>query len=451
MTEHSLSTVAIGAGGIVAVAGRSGGAWLSRGRRAVLWSFLDQAILSGFGFVTGIATGRLVGISEFGKFAIAMVFVTLAQLVHEAIFATPMMTLAGHRERSRSYFSAVVASGIAGAVVLGLVAAAFFAAYYLVQSKPISPGLVVATGLLVTVQCIQVTLRRALFARRKGRLAAVMDLGRYALFVIVLGALLMAGGSVDTELVLWTLASSGVAAAIVSIPITGFLRARPRSRVVLAAARQHWQIARWLVAVAVLSFSQDQLLWILGGPILGDASIGGLRATVYLFGPNLVLMNAMMNILPVRSASALAAQGVVGLKSFLVRFAIPFGAINGAFILAAVLPGATWLALLFGPAYVDYVPVLQIMGMAIAFSVVRDYTVHYFRAIRSTDAIFYSFLWGFVAAIVCVYPLTKWFGIEGLATCTVISQFTSMSYLLVAAGRHYSSNKRVDAGRMIRA
>ncbi len=418
----------------------------------MLWSFLDQAILSGFGFITGVATGRLVGISEFGRFAIAMVFVTLASLLHETVFATPMMTLAGHRERSRNYFSAVVASAIVGAVVLGLFAAAFFAAYYLVQGRPILLGLVAATGLLVTIQCIQVTLRRALFARRQGQLAAVMDLSRYVLFVVILGGLLIAGGTVDTELVLWSLASSGVVAAAVSIPITGLLGARPRSRVVLAAARQHWQIARWLVAVVVLSFSQDQLLWILAAPFLGDASIGGLRATIYLFGPNLVLMGAMMNILPVRAASALAVEGIVGLKSFLVRFGLPFGAINGAFILAAVLPGATWLSLLFGPVYVDYVPVLEIMGLAIGFSVIRDYTVQYFRAIRSTDAIFYSFLWGFVTAIVFVYPLIKWLGIEGLAICTVISEFTSMTYLLVAAGRHYSSNKQaVDAGGGIRA
>ena len=450
MIDYPLNMGDIGAGGTAAAAVRPGRIRLSRGHRALLWSFLDQAVVSGSGFVIGIATGRLVGIAEFGKFTIAMIFVTLALVIQEAIFATPMMTLAGHRERSHRYFGTVVVSGIAGAVALGLFAAALFAAYYLVQARPVSPGLVAATGLLVAVQCIQLTLRRTLFAKRRGRFAAAMDLGRYALFALILGALVMAGNRADTELVLWGLALSGAVAALVSILAAGLLRSGFRSRLFRAAAAQHWRIARWLVAVALVSFGQEQLLWIAAGPVLGDAAIGGLRATIYLFGVNLVLMGAMMNILPVRAAAALAARGIVGLKSFLVRFAIPFGALNAAVILAAVLPGAMWLTVLFGPAYAAYAPVLEIMAVSVALGIVRDYAAQYFRAIRSTGAIFRSFFWGFMTAILLVYPLVKALGVEGLAIDAAISQFTSMTYLLVAARRHYAGNRQtVDTGREI--
>ena len=278
-----------------------------------------------------------------------------------------------------------------------------------------------------------------------------MDFGRYALFVACIGALVMAGGRIDAQTVLWGLALSGLITAAISVSTTGALGARLRSRIVLIAASQHWQIARWLVAVALVSFGQDQLLWILAAPVLGDAAIGGLRATLYLFGPILLLMGAIENILPVRAAAALADEGLVGLKSCLVRFAIPFGAANVALILLAVLPGATWLAWLFGPAYVGYVPVLEIMGVTTAFSLVRNYLVHYFRAVRSTNAIFYSFACGLVLSIVLVFPLVHWFGVVGLAIGTVISQFASMLYLIVAAGRHYLSHRQaIDTRRVVR-
>ena len=443
MTGRPPDTIDIGAGEIVAAVPHWSSTWLNPGRRAVLWSFLDQAILSGFGFATGVATGRLVGIAEFGKFAIVLVFVTLALVIHEAIFATPMMTLAGHRQRSGSYFLAVIVSGGIGAAVLGVLCGVLFAAYYILRGQPPSPGLAAATGLFVAVQCIQLTLRRSLFAVHKGRLAAVLDLGRYVLFVVLVGALLAAGSRIDAELVVWSLALSGAAAAVASLSVTGISRARLRARLLLAATREHWRIARWLVAVALVGFGQDQLLWILAGPVLGDASIGGLRATLYLFGPNLVLMGAMDNILPVRAAAALSAQGFLGLKNYLVRSAIPFGAANGAFILAAVLPGAMWLALLFGPAYVDFVPVLVIMGVATAFTVIRDYLFQYFRAIRNTHTIFHSYFAGFVVSIVLIYPLVKWLKVEGLAIDAAVSQFTSMAYLLVVAARHYLSNRRI--------
>ena len=450
MSELSPDTTIVAATSIVAPPRRPGGARPDWSHRAIFWSFLDQAILSGFSFIIGIGTGRLVGIAEFGKFAIVMIFVTLASVVYEALFTTPLMTLAGHRRRSRSYYGAVVVAGGVGAVGLGISAALLFAGYSILSSGSLALGLAAATGALIATQGIQLVLRRILFARQKGRLATTMDFGRYALFVAGMGALVMAGGRIDVQTVLWGLALSGLITAAISVSTTGAVGARLRSRIVLVAASQHWQIARWLVAVALVSFGQDQLLWILAAPVLGDAAIGGLRATLYLFGPILLLMGAIENILPVRAAAALADEGLVGLKTYLVRFAIPFGAANVALILFAVLPGATWLAWLFGPAYVDYVPVLEIMGVTTAFSLVRNYLVHYFRAVRSTNAIFYSFFCGLVLSIVLVYPLVHWFGVVGLAIGTVVSQFASMLYLIVAASRHYLGHRQaIDTRRVV--
>lgn len=438
---------------VVAPLRRLAGAWLSRGRSLVLWSFLDQAIISGFGFATGIAAGRLVGIAEFGKFAIAMIFVTLASNIHAVIFATPMMTLAGHRERSRAYFGVVIVAGSVGAVVLGVIASTLFAVYYGLRGEPASPGVTTAIGVLVAVQGIQLIIRRVLFARRKGRLAVAFDLGRYALFVVFVGgALLTEGSTIDTAFVLWALASSGFLAACLSLATTGFLAVRTRPRLLRAAAEQHWHIARWFVAVTFVGFAQDQSLFLLAGPVLGDAAIGGMRAAQYLFGPIMVLTSAMENVLPVRVAEAWSAGGVVGLKNFLVRFAVPFGAANAALILLAVLPGAFWLAFLFGRAYVGYVPVLEILGLAAAFTVVRDYLVQYFRATRRTNMIFYSFVAGFAVAVALIYPLVAWFGVVGLAIDAAISQFASMATMAIAVVYQYRRRHRlVEAGRVIAA
>ncbi len=449
MSEYSPSATTDGSGRIATAARWFAGAWTSRRHHLVLWSFLDQVILSGFGFAVGIATGRLVGIAEFGRFTIAMIFVTLASNLHATIFATPMMTLAGHRERSRSYFGAVVAAAGAGAVAFGVVAGALFALYYGARGDALSPGLALAVGALIAAQSFQLILRRVLFAQRKGRLATTVDLGRYALFVVFVGAILLsAEKAIDTELVLWSLTLSGAVAVVASIATTGVLGVRFRARLLLTASHQHWQIARWFVAVVLVGFAQEQLLVLLAGPAIGDAAVGGLRAAQYLFGPILVLTSAMENVLPVRAAAALSADGIGGLRTFLVRFALPLGAANGALILFAVLPGAMWLALLFGPAYAAYVPVLQILALATAFTLVRDYLMQYFRAVRRTNMIFYAFLSGFAAAAALIYPLVSWFGVEGLAIDAVVSQFTSMAAMAIAVVRHYRSHRRPpDAGR----
>ena len=226
--------------------------WNSFGpaRRAVLWSFLDQAIVSGFGFATGIATGRLVGISEFGRFAIVMVFVALAWAIPPAIFAPPMMTLAGHRSRSRAYFDAVLISGSIGGVLLGVAGGVLFGAYYLLRSESVSLLMIVATGLLVAIQCILLILRRMLFVRERGRMAVAMDLTRYGLFVAIVVALLaLEGKGVDTTQIVLALGVSGIVAALAFLPTLGVPVGRARAGLMLVVASQHWRIARWFIAI----------------------------------------------------------------------------------------------------------------------------------------------------------------------------------------------------------
>lgn len=441
MSARPLDTMDAGAGGVATLPERLS-SWLSPGRRAVLWSFVDQAVVSGFGFITGITTGRLVGLGEFGRFALVMVFVTLAWGIYQALFTTPMMTLAGYRDRSRAYFGTVVVWGVVGAVLLGVASAMLFTGYYALRGEVLAPDFIAATGFLVAIHCVLLLLRRLLFAQRNGRLAVAMDLGRYLLFVAVIGALLLAHVEVDAGLIVWGLAGSGLVAALAVVPATGVAGARLRSRLTLTMARQHWQIARWLVAVVLVGFGQEQLLVILAGFSLGDELIGGIRAAQYLFGPILVLMSAMENVLPVRAAAAHSSGGLVGLKDFLVRFGTILVAANGVLLLVAVLPGALWLRLLFGPTYADYAIVMPYLGAAAACFLVRDVLLQYFRAIRTTDAIFHSFLAGFICAVALIYPLVEWFGVVGLAIDTLASQFVSMVYMIVAVGRHYWRHRR---------
>src|SRR3974390_3213150 len=64
----------------------------SRSRRTL--TLVDQAIVSGSNFITGVILVRGLGLVEFGRFTIAYAILLLANSVQLSFISSPMITLA---------------------------------------------------------------------------------------------------------------------------------------------------------------------------------------------------------------------------------------------------------------------------------------------------------------------------------------------------------------------
>ena len=409
-----------------------------------LVSMFDQGLVSGFGFAVGIGAARIVGIEEFGRFAIALIFAAFFQAIHNALFVIPMLSLAGRRSsRSRAYYATVMVMSAAFALGGGAVVALALAAFFGLRDGTLLLQFAVAGGLLTATQCVQLTMRRAFFAQGHGALAFAMDALRAIAFGLALTVLVADRVRVDAVLMLWVLTGS----ALVSVVAFGFVLRTSRlgMRIARAVASRHWAVARWLVGVPIVTMGQDTVVWIFAGVLFGDMAVGGLRATQYLFGPVLVLMAAMENVIPVRAAAAYGAGGLPALRAFLWRAGVALGLTVAGFLLLTTVPSRFLLGFVFGPSYAAYYVVAVVFGIATACMTARDYLSQYFRAIQKTEAIFYSFIVGAVVVLAAIYPLSYSLGLLGLALATLAGQAFSLVYLLVAIRRHHTARPAASA------
>ncbi len=415
-------------------------AFLAR-RREVLTSLANQSVVSGFGFVIGIAVARLVGIEEFGRFSLALIFVTFVQTVHNALITAPMMTVVGQRaRRSAGYYAAVllVSSGLA--FLEGLVVLMLLGGLYWYRDGAIPLNFAAAAGASAAAQCLQLTVRRQLFTQARGGWAVAMDLARVAAITGLVVALLAVHGSIGAADVLWVLAGSSF---VTAVAFGTTLKLAPASlKLVRAAASLHWPIGRWFAAIAFVTLAQSELVWIYISAELGDQAVGGLRAVYYLFGGTLVLMMAMENIMPQRAAHAFACEGAAGLRAYLLRIAVPLAVGNGLILLTAVVPARFWLGLLFGPEFRAYSGLVAIAGAAMAVGLVRDHFAQYFRAVQRTGYIFASYTVGVVATVAPIVPLTRAYALTGIVTAMLIGQIASLAFIAVAAIGHYRRLQR---------
>ncbi|MBD8907776.1 polysaccharide biosynthesis C-terminal domain-containing protein [Methylorubrum zatmanii] len=423
---------------------RQRAAGLVRRPPAALVSLADQGVVSGFGFASGIVAARLLGIAEFGHFAMILIVLAFAQALHNALITAPMMTLVGARS---GVSQAYAASILVGAVLLSGPGAVFVVIALMICGM--SGETLVAACALMLAQNLQFTLRRLRFAQGRGVQALLMDFARAASFPLVAGAIWLNGATIDGNGFVWLLAATSFATCLPLIVSVGRpILSRPGSVQIGTVLRRHVPLGRWLLPVVFVTFVQEQLVWLVAGATLGLEALGGLRAAQYLVGTVLLLLSATENVLPVVAARAYAEGGETALRAYLARTGMKLGLPIAAILAVLSIPGETWLTLIFGPDYAIYANCLRVLSLSVMVVLVRDLTTNYFRAKQNTRVVFESLCLSMVVSVALAAPLMAYAGVSGAAAAVGAGHLASLVYLAWAARRHaLPAEVRLSPGR----
>ncbi|TGD95676.1 lipopolysaccharide biosynthesis protein [Methylobacterium nonmethylotrophicum] len=407
-------------------------ALLARLRGPALLSLLDQGAVSGFGFLAGIAAARLIDMEAFGRFALVLIVAGFAQGLHNALVTAPLMTLAGTVRSPARYVAAVSAGALVLAVGLALAVAGALALYFSLRDEPVPVDLVTAAGALTLAQNLQLTARRVLFAYEGGAQALAMDLARAAAFPLAVAGMWAAGIPLNAARLVELLA---LTAFLTTLPILAGRAVEPGRRRLAATTVRHWQMARWLLPVVLVTFGQEQLVWILAGGTLGDEALGGLRAAQYLVGIVLLMLSATENVVPTGAGRAYDTGGEPALRAYLLGVTRRLGPPVGLLLTLVAVPADLWLRLVFGEPYVPFAACLRWLALGVVFIFLRDMVAQIFRARRRTDVIFRAFAVSFAVSLALLQPLLTRYGAAGAAAVVTAAHGASLLALLAALGR----------------
>lgn len=399
------------------------------------WAIANQLIVSGATFLIGIAAARLLGLEQFGRFAIVLILAGLMQGLHNSSVVVPMLTLAGQRaRRSDNYFKAVTVWNGLLSIVAGLLVGLVVLVALALRDGEVSTTFVLATIAYTSTQNFHFTVRRLLFARHQARGALLLDVSRYTLLVAIIATAHAAGNDLSVEELLWALAGS---AAISLLPFTSLLLlGRAARRMLGVVLQRHRQFAVWLLPMTLLTFASEQAIALGLGVVLNDEAVGGLRAGQYLLGITHFIVMAMENFVPGGASRALAAGGIPMLRSYLLRRLVLFGVPTGLLIAFLAAFAETCLRFAFGETFVVFAPILRVYALSYVCIFVRDVWTHYFRAVERTDQIFRAYVLSALAAGALFYPLVTLWGALGAALVILASHLASTAYMIFASSRH---------------
>src|SRR6266851_2086929 len=160
-------------------------------QRSMNFAFVDQVLVSGSNFVAGILLARAFGIFEFGRFALAWMFVEFIGSLQFAAIIQPMLNIGPKQAEADSdrYYGALIAQQAAACMVFGVAAwlSATVAGWLL--SDPEFNRLALPLCAAIMGYQLQCFFRRYFFARDRPVAGLFNDALRFAIQIAATAAL----------------------------------------------------------------------------------------------------------------------------------------------------------------------------------------------------------------------------------------------------------------------
>lgn len=289
--------------------------------KLVGWAFGSQVVTSGANFVTSVLLVRSLGLDGFGQYSICFISVMIVREFQNRIVLVPMSAISPKLQlcSASDYrgfvllqavgFAAVTSAFLWGGAKAGAVVGLEWAA-------PVAAPLFVANALANMSDFY----RRYAFVNKNGVLAFCIDSMRFGVQVGLILLMPATHWGLTVENALWALAAGS--AVGVGVGMLSYGRKNLRKRFIRPAWRRHWRFARWLLPSAVITTFQGQLPILVVGALLGDATLGLIRAIQQVANTLNLPINVIIQIAPSQVARALVGGGTQAAKLTVTMFTL---------------------------------------------------------------------------------------------------------------------------------
>jgi O-antigen/teichoic acid export membrane protein len=291
----------VGSGSTAAPVGESG-------RRPVFryaMALGGQAIQAALHLVLLVTMLRFLVPSDYGLFALTIVFGTLASGISNALAATPLsvftpvVTRNATRSALEAVFAAVNALVVAGAFLIALMTALLLHA---------SMSIAVAMAVVTATWTIRHYTRSLAFARRRPEAAFVGDALYGGLGVLVVAvAWAWRDEPTRVQVALLSLAAAQLLSTQLICRVLGVpIHVRLRSRSLRTYYQRFWSLTRWSLLGVVTTVLQAEAHSFVVTALVGPAAYAPLAAGFVLFGPVRTAVSAWLMVMQPELANAVA-------------------------------------------------------------------------------------------------------------------------------------------------
>ena len=390
-------------------------------------ALVDQTMVSGVNFLTGIILVRYLGMEEFGRFTLAWLIVLFFNSIHFAAVISPMMSIGPKQPETAhpQYYGAVFlqqffwTASCCILIFLSVWGSQFFFDWNIHDlAVPLSAA-------LLAFQC-QDFLRRYFFVREDPAAAFTNDcisyLGRLLLLIFCYNF-----RALSIIIVLWIIAFCSALAAVI-----GFIKAeelRLSKISIHKMMKEHWHFSKWLIVSAIMQWASGNFFLIAAGGILGTFAVGAVKAAQNIIGIAHILFQAMENFVPSKAANEFAKGGPRKLLKYLRSIALTGGLFIAIIAISAAIFSDILFRFIYGGDYIDYSFLLKWFSLIYFLGFFIIPLSAGLRAIERTKPLFTSLFFMSLVSVAFAYPLILFFGLNGVMIGITAVKLGTLFYL----------------------
>ncbi len=402
-------------------------------------ALLDQALVSGANFVTGVLLARFLGLKEYGVFAMAWLVVLFFGSIQQSFIIAPLQTLLPKREQEER--ASLRTSLFLIQLCMGLLAMLLTWGFchlsktLFLDQTPLGT-LTLVLPITVFTFLMNEYFRKLFFSEGRQTTALILDLISYG--TQILGLLLVASaGELDLRRALIIIASSNSISTAY-----GLMRSHGLSADFRHFTRHLKEISSysgWLIGTSLLQWCSGNFFIITAGGLLGPAPVGAIRMAQNVVGVLNILFLAMENFIPSNAARIYQQQGLRYLYTYLRQVMFLAGAATLAALSLIMVFAREIIGMLYGAGFEQYDDVL--FGFSILYVFVfTGLPLRYFiRTIEKNRDIFVSYVLSAGTSLLLAGPIVSSFGIAGVIAGLVIAQVIVQLWFLYSLRPEISS------------
>lgn len=365
---------------------------------------MDQALVSGINFLTGLMQARYLGIQEFGKFSIAWIIMLFLVNLQTAAILSPMLSIGPKQaeEKRAEYFGSVFMQQVGFACITS------FLVFWGIHWSDIPFPQWKISNLALPLACVsfcsqlQEFMRRYFFTNSRPVDAFINDIISY-LGQIILVFLLFKYRQADTSQILYIMSSTSLLAVLVAIfrlgPMTFQLRC------FMDSINRHLESSRWLVASSFVQWISSNFMIMAASTLWGPLAVGTIKACQNILGITHILFNGLSNLVPVRGSRILHEKGLVSMEKYLLKTLLWGGGLTLLMTLPAILIPGTILKWVYGKDFGGEQWILVLFAfiyLALFFNQLLTYGL---RIFENTKPIFLGYLIAAITSLIIGIPL----------------------------------------------
>lgn len=388
----------------------------------------DQGIVSGVNFLNGILLARYLGIESFGVYAFLWIIILLFSAIQQSLFVAPFVYFT-HQKNNRSYNSLFIYSQIIFAMCCLIVSVIGLSIYYYINSDTaINVNQILSSAILISSFLIFDFIRKYLIALRKLKAVLLMDSTVYSIQIVTIFILYFWKIPFSLYSIYWLLSFTFIFGYVIGLFSSNVVKINIKDY--RDDLLEVWTYAKWLVSSAFLTFTSTNIFFMFCGLYLGSASLGAVRVTQNLMGVFSVLGQFIENYLPVKLAQLFSNNQIHEVNKSLIKTTSIVVILLLIFLFFSIIFSSDLYNFIYGNEYIKYSYLLNWFIVTYIFFFINNAVRYGLRTVGSTKPIFYSYVINTVISLISVYPLLKYFELSGLIFGILLTQSTSIFYLV---------------------